>query len=372
MTDTEIREALTEVRDAVVVPPVDRLAFERRVRAERHRRTTGRTLGASAAAAVVVAGAALWAVQSRGPEAPDPTPAAVDPTLTSPQLAVVAVEGQLVAIDPTGTGSHAPGIVIEQVLGRTRDGVAVLRQSSPGSRVTVVPMGQDGELGRDRSTWTEYGGPVVTQAWLSADGTTISTEELDGTLRVRTVGSADDTVVAHLTVGTQVAAADGERWVERLGDDTLRLHTGSAAHDLEVSGSPAAVGVVQVAGPTVAVHTRRGVDLFSADDGSRLAVDPDGEAGALSRDGRLYAAAASGTASVTDLGTGTVVRLRGLDGAPLDASVPVRWQDRDHFLVVGTDAVRTGNHILWDCSYALRRCTERYDDPTGSLGLPTS
>jgi hypothetical protein len=55
-----------------------------------------------------------------------------------------------------------------------------------------------------------------------------------------------------------------------------------------------------------------------------------------------------------------------------DGSVAVRWQDQDRFLVVGTDAVRTGNHILWDCSFALRRCDERYDDPTGTLELPTS
>ncbi|MFC6344448.1 hypothetical protein ACFP8W_20875, partial [Nocardioides hankookensis] len=125
-------------------------------------------------------------------------------------------------------------------------------------------------------------------------------------------------------------------------------------------------------GPTVAVHTRGGVQLFSAEDGSREAVDPGDPVGALSRDGSLYAAADPDTVSVTDLGTGAVVRLRGLDGAPLDASVPVRWQDDDRFLVVGVDQVRTGNHILWDCSYALGRCTERYDDPTGTLALPTS
>ena len=50
MTVTEIREALTEVRDATPVPHVDRLSFERRVRAERRRRTTGRAMGRATAA----------------------------------------------------------------------------------------------------------------------------------------------------------------------------------------------------------------------------------------------------------------------------------------------------------------------------------
>ena len=68
--------------------------------------------------------------------------------------------------------------------------------------------------------------------------------------------------------------------------------------------------------------------------------------GALSRDGRLYAAADASTAFVTDLGTGAVVHLRGFRGAPLDASTPLRWQDADRFLVVGVDAARAGHHIL--------------------------
>jgi hypothetical protein len=371
MTVTEIRRALTEVRDAAPVPPVDRLAFERRVRAERRRRTTGRSLVA-AAAAVVVGSAGLWAVQSQDRAPSSLQPAAVDPTPTMPGLAVVALEGELTVIDRAGDGGYAPGIVVEQVLGRVAGGVAIVRQSSPGSRVVVVPMKPDGELVRDTTRWTEYGGPVVTQAWLSADGTTITTQDVDGTVHLRDVGTTDDTVVAHLASGSQAAGADAGRWVERVGDGTLRLHTADAAHDLDVAGSSAAVGRVEIAGGAVAVHTDGGVQLFSAEDGSRLAVDSGDAVGALSRDGRLYAAAASGTASVTELGSGAVIHLRGLDGAPVDASVAVRWQDEDRFLVVGTDAVHTGNRILWDCSYALARCTERYDDPTGTLQLPTS
>ena len=73
MSATEIRETLTEVRDAVAVPPVDRLAFARRVRAERRRRTAGRVLVAGAAASVVAVGASLWAVQSRDPQVLSPS-----------------------------------------------------------------------------------------------------------------------------------------------------------------------------------------------------------------------------------------------------------------------------------------------------------
>jgi hypothetical protein len=380
MTDTEIREALTEIRQAVDVPSVDVVAFRARVRSERRRRTAGRTLVATAAAATVAVGATLWAVHAGEP--PAVTPVAVDPTPTSPRLAVVILEGTLQTIDTDG-GGYAPGITVEQVLGRTPDGVAVVRQSNPASRLAVVPMKPDGELDRSPEHWTEYTGPVVLQGWLSADGTVLTTAEVDGTVRRRSVGSGDDTVLAHLAAGSQLAAAGPDRWVERTGDGGLRLHTPDAVHDLELGsdGASPTVGRVEVAGPTVAVHTDSGVEFFDSDDGTRLTGELGGVAGALSDDGRLYAGAPTaaerahgmrGAAYVVDVSTGAVVHLTGLDGVSLEASGAVSWQDQDRFLVVGTDAVRTGNHILWDCSFALRRCDERYDDPTGTLELPTS
>jgi len=376
MTGTEIREALTEVRDAVEVPVVDRVAFQARVRSERRRRTAGRALAATAAAAVV--GVAVWAVQPGDtPRTDDAPPVAVDSNPSAPAPAPVSLEGRLTVLMADGNGSYGSAIRVEEVLGRAADGVVVILTDS---RVVLVPMHRDGQLVRDQSRWTDLGAGAVQRAWVAEDGTTLAFQDLDGTVHVRRIGSGRDLLTAKLDQESMLAAATPDGFVEVTGDQRVLLHRPGATTELSLGSDRSLTSAfgVEAGGDTVAVPTDRGVTLLDARDGSSLPGDLGGTVGGLSPDGRHYAGGADEEALdtgkarapfVLDTATGQPVELHGLAARGI---LDVAWQDDDRFLVLGGDAARPGDRILWDCSVALRGCEERYDDPTGSLEIPSS
>ena len=82
--------------------------------------------------------------------------------------------------------------------------------------------------------------------------------------------------------------------------------------------------------------------------------------GALSPTGELWASADG----VTDTTSGLYRVLAGdVRGAP----VSTWWRDEQRYEAV-TEV--DGHRLLWDCSLAEFRCTQTYDDPTGTLALP--
>ena len=147
MITTEIRDALRAVEQAVDVPPVDRLAFRTRVRAERRRRTAGRALvGIAAAGALVAGGVTARAILAD----PDGAPVAVTPgepgeVLT--ETVFFVLDGRLTALDPDGT-VHDLGEPGESVVGTASgrlyavddESNVVVRRTDPPFREVASPV----------------------------------------------------------------------------------------------------------------------------------------------------------------------------------------------------------------------------------------
>lgn len=230
MTPTDLSTALTDVRDAADVPPVDRVAFQARVRAHRRRRTAGRVAlattaaGVAAAAAAVLPGAGLGGDADGGaPDVAEGPTAAVDLPLTAP---VWFVQGQrLTALDPAGT-THRLDVEVESVVGwttehvyaLTTDGIlvgAATRWDAERSRlwvdaehpVTPLPVGGAALSGDGRFlAWTQDG--AVTVSDLKAGTTEV--DDLDGATAIASVGAAGVLVSGP----RELTLRDGEREVD--------------------------------------------------------------------------------------------------------------------------------------------------------------
>ncbi|GAB3771025.1 hypothetical protein FB382_000337 [Nocardioides ginsengisegetis] len=360
MTTTEIRESLTEVAHAVPAPPIDRLAFERRVRAERRRRTASRGLAAVAAvAAVTVVGSVVHG------SAPAPsTPVATAPTgrATDMGTAVTLVENRLTTLVPPQDGGYSDDHTrYEELLGTGPQG-AVLVDDESG--LVVRHLADDGSLGETTSL---ADGKPVQRAWVDATGRFVAWVDLGNTLHVRRIGGDTDLeTVPLLSQQSQLAATDGTAWVEDEGD-RLSYRTPDQSWGVRTQGDPLSA---RLAADVLAVATYDGTELWWVGDGDapQPAAHFDG-GGALAPDGSFVTPDGHGLAVVRQsshrvFDTAVIV--------PLDADltpVEMSWQDDDRFLVVATSQARTGNHVLLDCSVAARQCTERYDDPTGTLTL---
>lgn len=345
MSDTEIRESLTAVRDAVVVPPVDRLAFERRVRAERRRRTAGRVLVAGAVAASVAAVAVVGvSVLSRAPAPPTPVAAAA---VTSPERLVgFVVEGHLVVGGPSGY--HETGVPARNVLGII-DGLLVLVDPEPGALVGV-PVAADGTPGPERRIL-----PGVAYAWLDASAGTVYV--VDDVGRLRSWTAEDDEWTTLSTPESSVYLADAGHQVES-GPNGATLVADGLRRALPSGGGIIGGGL---AGSVLAWETQRGLRFFDADTGLRTARLRGQWSGALSADGTSYAGSHDGSVSTVDPRTGEATAV----GGP-DSLNGVTWTAADTF--VGAERI-ADVATLWECRADTLACTRLYVDPSGTLKL---
>lgn len=372
---TQIREALTAVRDSVEVLPPDDLAFASRVRAERRRRAGGRAVvGLAAAAAVGVVGVvgslALGAAGDgdRGADVADRQPS----TPRSASLPV-SLAGRLVLVAPDG-GVSRSDVLVEEVVGATATGVVVVDRES---HVLLVPLRGTAEhvvFGRPRDL---AGGPVQS-AHLDKQGLFLAFVDLDDTIHFREVGATEDWQTDRLSRDDRVLGVDGASWTTYSPAEGLVLHQRDEDQQERVAFLETQVGTAfpadtaELANLTLAVGTSDGVEVFEARGAPRLGGSLGGAVSSLGPGGDVVASATGSDQAdrgmsvgvwVIDAFTGDQAPLRGYDGGP---AVDVAWVDEDEFAVLaGSEAAE-----LWVCSVPNRRCEQRLATQ-GHLRLPT-
>lgn len=367
MTATEIRETLNVIGHAVDVPAVDEVAFRARVRAERRRRTAGRAVAAGVAAAAVAALALVWTPGT--PRGVDPshrvasTPGKADAHPTAMRLALLSEGHRLMVLQPGGGAYRDPQVRVEEVLGRSPGGVVLIDDDS---HVVFRSLAKDGAIGAARPL---AGGAAVQGAWLDKEGHFLAFVDLDDRLHLRPVdGDRDTETVPLLAQQTALVATDGTRWVEDEGD-RLSLRLPDQSFEIPAQGDPVAA---ELAGNVLAVHTTVGIALWDVSGEPRQFSQLDGDrVGSLAPAGSAYAAFGAGRLAVLHRVGGDTWATREIDLDPDLTPTAIHWQDDDRFLVLATSRIRTGNHVLVDCSVARGACEERYDDPTGTLAVAT-
>jgi hypothetical protein len=365
MNDTEIREALSAVGDAVEVPVPDAVGFGARVRAERRRRGAGRAAVVAVAAAAAGVVVALGVGGIGGADDPDRRGDSASPPVAAPGGDLpVRLDGRLALVRGDGTVQRS-GLRVEEVVGRTAEGVVVVDDDSV---VLVVPLGRDGGFGRPR----ELLGEPVQQVLLDKSGLVMAFVDLDETLHVREVGAGSDLFTHDLGKNSQrLLAVDGTRWLQALGSRSLSLHDGSDAGtvvDVAFGFSDA-----ELAGQTLAVVTDDGVELFESWNGAQRFGSLGAEVGSLSPDGTAVATVTgidsidrgmSDEAWLIDAFSGELATLSGYDGGP---AIDVAWVDDDEFAV----HAGAGQDELWVCSTETRSCGLRLSAEVNALRLPT-
>ena len=344
MTTNQIRETLTDVGLAVEIPPVDDIAFRARVRSERRRRTTGRVLVASVAAAALVTGAGalldLRGDQDRAVSPSNPSGTALGGQL--PGTVWFVRDGRLTALDPAG-GLHPLDIAVEGVVGWTAEHVYAVDTSS---HLVVVEhwLAADGAFHHQREE------PPVDRAVesvaMSGDGRFVAWLT-DGKVTVRdNLGGEDRTFAAGPNTYVAAVSADGVLLSED-GDLVLR----SGQHAVRVPTVDGGYGwAAQVANGFVLVPDRDGRSrLYDIRPGrAELIATVDGM-GELGPYGERVAALPQDPDTGGELGVwdGTMRRVTGLD-ATADA---VRWADETTLLVSTHQAATSA---LYACDIDLR------------------
>ena len=342
MTLTELRDTFASVSDAVAVPTPDASAFERRVAGVRRRRTAVRVAGVVAAVAV---GAGV--VLLPGDDTSPPVVTHVEPADVVP----VVLDGELALVGPDG--ATPTGVQVSGLVGQGENGVVTL---DPHRHVVVVRLTDDGiGVVRDLS-----GEPVASVA-VSADARVLVWVDEDRGFHER--GAIDGSWTYETASGNPfrgvLLAVDGPDWLSFEEGRVMLQRSASgldpmlldSMHDLPrnagLAGDRAAIVAADVAS---FYDTETGAQTTSA-----LAAR-----GALSPTGELWASADG----VTDTTSGLYRVLAGdVRGAP----VSTWWRDEQRYEAV-TEV--DGHRLLWDCSLAEFRCTQTYDDPTGTLALP--
>ena len=346
MTLTELRDTLASVHDAGPVPPVDALGVQRRVESARRRRGGARVLAAAAAVAAVGAGAALL-------PGDDSSPPVVSPAAPR-DLVPVVLDGELALVGPDG--ATPTGVQVSGLVGQGDNGVVTL---DPERHVVVVQLTDDGiGVVRDLSA-----GPVGGVA-LSADGKVLAWVDENRELHER--GSADGSWSWSFDTATEsgfrgvLLAVDGPDWLA-WEDGRAMLHRPASGLDpLLLDSMRGLPQIAALAGDRAAIVIDDLASFYDTGTGEWTITTAVAAQGALSPTGELWA----GADVVTDT---TSVRGRVLAGHVRGAPVSTWWRDEDRYAVV-TEA--GGHRLLWDCSVADARCTQTYDDPTGSMMLP--
>jgi hypothetical protein len=361
---TEIRDALTAVREAVDVPPVDDLRFRELVRSERRRRTGSRVLAGLAAATVAGAVGTLvvsGADDDRGADVAE-TPGQAVSTASVP----VAIDGHLALVTADGSVRRSE-VRVEDVVGTTAQGVVVVGRDS---HVRLVPVhGSD-----ERATFGEprdlVGAPVQS-AHLDKQGLFLGFVDRDDTLHLREMGAETDYETGLVEASDRVLAIDGGRWLTESESEGLVLHDHGSSTQV---GTAFPADTAELAGQTLAVGTSDGAEVFEASDGSpRFGGSLGGEVSSLAPGGDVVATA-TGVQQV-DLGmsvavwlidafSGEEVPLAGYDGG---AARDIAWVDDDELAVLAG----VGEDELWVCSAAARRCELRLRGTVNALRLPT-
>ncbi|MCW2844669.1 MAG: hypothetical protein JWN22_2585 [Nocardioides sp.] len=360
MTSTEIRETLTEVGQAVEVPPVDAVAFQARVRAARRRRTAGRTAVATVAAASFVVAATAVVDLAGEPDSPQVT-SAPDAARLPRHLVGFVVDGHLVVSGPDG--QHLTDVPARNVLGVARG--QVLLADGTGALV-AVPVDGSGVPGA----------PVrllegeVHQAWLDRSEDRLTATDAHDRLLGKDLHHDGWTQLRGS--GPSVAASGAGSWVES-DTDGITLRTDGVAHPLR-TGRGGVTGT-QIAGGTVMVQSASGVQFYDLS-GERRLGNLGGSFGALSPDGTAYAAVADATERANGMNPAVFVMdtISGdeqpVTGIPADQAGDgvVEWSAGDTFVVV-TRSLTSTERTLWECTVATGTCLATYVDDTGTLQL---
>lgn len=351
MNATEIRDSLTSVSDAVLVPVPDQLAFQRRVTGARRRRTAARVAGAVAAVVVVGGSAVAFSVG----DDPGSHTVPADGTATEPPGSVpVLVENHVRVVSADGVlGPELVGPVgpdIATLVGATPHGVVVLTDGGVLARID--------EEGRHLD-------PLVPEQVRSAylDGDAVVYENQHGLIRWH--GIEPEVVSTH-----SAQTEDGRLMAAGLGmaviaeDDGLMLHDPEGVHELLLDPDVVhAVRGVDAAGGVVAVRSDAGINLFR-DHGLVGFALPGDRIGALAPDGHAYArpTASRRTVELLDPRTADATPVEGPAGTVADLG----WTGRGELLVVVQGA---DGRTLWRCSSSGTGCAAQVEDPTGTLRL---
>ncbi|MEP9365282.1 hypothetical protein ABLE68_20115 [Nocardioides sp. CN2-186] len=334
MTDTELRQNLHAIHEAITVPPVDQVVFDGRVRrARRRRRGVQALVGATAVAAVATAFAVV--VPHLGDRS-DPTTYAAAP---DPGVAVVlGGRVELLAADGTLTDTGLAGRPLGRLDGRE---VVLSGHRLLGLTDGVIDGVATAFVDRTGVTYETTTGAIH---WTGTRGQ--DSAWMDGTL---------------LGAGEHAFVVTGE-------STDLVVHDAEGLHpvDLGSDGNAVEPDRVEVGGFTVAVVADGTVQFFGAD-GTRGQSFLGGENGALSADGDTYAFAPSAREAAAgmepglaffDVASGHQERVP-LTGQALDLD----WIDGDLYVVTQQGDA----HVLQECT--RQGCVDRLTDPTGTLSL---
>ncbi|ANH36929.1 hypothetical protein I601_0477 [Nocardioides dokdonensis FR1436] len=370
MSSTDIREALHSVGESTPVPVVDRLALQRKVaqerRAQRARWAGTATLAVAASVALVaVVGVPFTGGAATGPAAGERTvETTVPPAGRAAVLAMPVyylLDGQLHALDPDGQDSDL-GVVAEEIIGSTYEGVYVVDTESTVQRLDARP-GDEGPEGR----WTfrpgeaQVAGPVQS-ARLSADGRWLGWIDLEGRLVVRDL-LADRTAgprplpvnsyLADLAQGTGAAlvSQDGDLVLKGV-DGEVPVPTAGDGYGWESSARADRVAVVDRDAIT---------RVYDVATGAAVLVDEVPGSGHLSPygDALVSVHAVRGSAEALIWRQGEEPEALPVPGRVVD----VAWADDDTALVVSSV---DGSTVVHACDVADRPCTLL---PIGGDGL---
>lgn len=333
MTDTTMRESLTEIYDAVPVPPVDQDAFGARVRrARRRRHGLQAVVAAGAVAAAVAASAVVPGLLDRS--APRTVAGAPDPGVPI----VLSGHVQLLASDGSLTDTGLSGSPI----GRLRGQQIVL----DGGRL----------LGLHDSPVVDH----VVAAFVDPTGATYQTSDGLITFTGRRGQPSATDEGRLLAAGEHAYVVDAGPAV--VFHDAAGLHPVSLGSD----GTSSTPTNVEVGGRTVVVVAGGGVQVFDTD-GTRRSGFLGGVTGALSADGATYAFAPSAHEKALGMASGlafydTVTAEQ--HRIPLAGpAVDLAWIDGHLYVVTEQGSART----LLECG--PRACEKRFTDPEGTLSL---
>ena len=367
MSQTELRDAVVDLWDAIPVPAPDLATVRERVTRDRRRRVARVSL-VTAVCVGLTAVAGGWIGRELGTHERDDVPPFSDVEI-DPALPFPMVQGnRLVLAAPNGT-LVSTGVGAQEVLGQSGSEVVVYTNSS---HVVSVEIAADGSVGEQKDL---SGGPVGAAA-ISQDGSTVAYVGLDGVLTLRRVdasASTDVVFTAPVPAGSQLVDTEPDAWVVVDKDRTaLSIHrvVGDVEQAVEVRVNDGVLGQAELAGDVIVVPTHDGVvHVFDARTGDHV-LGHLSQPGSVSPDGRMYVTPAGRRSATprlletTSEDVSTVIQ--GLDkGAQVGRVV---WQGTTRFYLA---TVETDRPTIWSCT--VRASCSRLldlDREAGPVELP--
>ena len=348
MNDTQIRDTLATVADAVPVPVPDPASFQRRVTGARRRRTAGRAAGALAALAVVSSGAVL--VVSLGDASDRATPAH-ETAVEVPDWAPVLIEDHVRIVS-------ADGVIGPELIGPEGPDIATIVGTTPHG---VVVLTDDGTLARIEESLRPLVPGRVRTAYL--EGNAVVYENDQGLIRWRGIEPAVSSTDSAQTDEGRLMAGGDDVFVTG-GPGGLVYHDPEGLHRLLFEDPPAVVHQVETGGDVIAVRVDDEL-VFFAPDGEQTEERSGGASlGALAPDGHAYAQLSHSGVDVL------LIDPRSADAEPVEgptsAVSDLGWAPDGDLLIVAQDS---GRRTLWRCAPDGTGCTAQAEDPTATLRL---